>query len=68
MEARLTRLEQAFEKLDGKLDQLLNQNHALEVRLAEIKGKVDASPTTIQLFGFIIATFVAAGVLKYFGH
>jgi hypothetical protein len=36
--------------------------------LSYLRGKADAMPTTIQLIGFVIAIFVAAGVTRYFGH
>ena len=38
------------------------------VDLSYLRGKADAMPTTIQLIGFVIAIFVAAGVTRYFGH
>jgi hypothetical protein len=44
------------------------KNLASATELAEIKGRVNAMPTTIQLAGFVIAIFVASGMLRYFGH
>ncbi|MCF4123812.1 hypothetical protein [Methylobacterium sp. SyP6R] len=35
--------------------------------LSLVKGGIDKLPTTIQLLGFIVAVFVAAGVAKHFG-
>lgn len=36
--------------------------------LAEIRARMRAMPTTIQLIGFIVAIFVAAGITRYFGQ
>ncbi|WP_315729142.1 hypothetical protein [Bradyrhizobium sp. SZCCHNS2015] len=61
MERRVTALEKAFEKVDSKLDTIIKDTSFL-------RGKVDAMPSTLQLLGFVVAIFVAAGVTRYFGH
>jgi hypothetical protein len=61
MEARVAALEKVFEKVDTKLDTIIRD-------MSYLKGKVDAMPSTLQLLGFVIAIFVAAGVTRYFGQ
>jgi hypothetical protein len=61
MEGRVTALEKAFEKVDSKLDTIVRDTSYL-------KGKIDAMPSTLQLLGFVVAIFVAAGIARYFGH
>ena len=61
METRVKALEDRFEKMDSKLDILIKD-------VSYLKGKVDAMPSTLQLLGFVVAIFVAAGVTRYFGH
>lgn len=58
MEARVKALEDKFDRIDGKLDTLVKD-------VSYLKGKVDAMPTSLQLLGFAVAIFVAAGLLKY---
>lgn len=58
MEARVKALEERFEKMDSKLDTIVRD-------LSYLKGKVDSMPTSLQLLGFAIAVFVAAGLLRY---
>lgn len=48
--------------IEGKIDA---KSAATDV--ATLKGAVEKLPTTIQLAGFILAVFVAAGVAKHFG-
>lgn len=45
MEKRVAALEKSFEKIDGKLDKLGDQGHALEVKLATIDGKMESKAT-----------------------
>lgn len=61
LEARVSRLEEDMKEVRSDLK-------AIRTDLAEVKGRLAAMPSTIQLLGFVIAIFVAAGVLKYFGH
>lgn len=58
LETRVKALEDKFDKIDGKLDTLVKD-------VSYLKGKVDAMPTSLQLLGFAVAIFVAAGLLKY---
>lgn len=60
--------ENRFDRIDAKLDNLLKGQTDIRVEVAEVKGRLAAMPTTIQLLGFVVAIFVAAGILKYFGH
>jgi hypothetical protein len=61
MEARVGRLEEDMKEVKGDLKTLLRDT-------AEMKGRLNAMPTTIQLIAFVVAIFAAAGLLKYFGH
>lgn len=61
LEARVQRLEDDMKEARADLK-------AIRSDLAEVKGRLAAMPSTIQLLGFVVAIFVAAGVLKYFGH
>ena len=49
----------------GRLDAI---PPTLDADLQYVKGRLDAMPTTIQLLGFVLAIFVAAGVTRFFGH
>lgn len=60
LEARVTRLEKQFDKLDGKVDTLVRD-------VAEIKGRINAMPTTWQLVGLIIAIMGASFAIIRFG-
>lgn len=61
MEARVKRLEEDFRELRSDVK-------ATRLDIAEIKGRIAAMPTTIQLAGFVVAIYVASGMLRYFGH
>jgi len=61
METRVAALEAEMKEIKSDLKKVL-------VDLSYLRGKADAMPTTIQLIGFVIAIFVAAGVTRYFGH
>jgi hypothetical protein len=61
MEHRVAALEKGFERIEGKLDGLVKD-------VAELKGRVNAMPTTMQLLLFVVAIFTASGLLRYFGH
>lgn len=61
MEARVKRLEDESKEIRADLKKLL-------VDVAEIKGRVASMPTTLQLVGFVLAIFVASGMLRWFGH
>lgn len=60
LEARVKHLEEDVREVKTDLK-------ALRQDVAEIKGHLRAMPTTIQLLGFVVAIFVAAGVMKLFG-
>ena len=61
MEPRVASLEADMKEVKSDLKKVLAD-------LSYLRGKADAMPTTIQLIGFVIAIFVAAGVTRYFGH
>ncbi len=61
-------MEARVSKLEDKTDRLQDTANAIRIDLARIEGRLNAMPTTIQLIGFVIAIFVAAGILKYFGN
>ena len=61
LESRVARLEEDMKEVRSDLK-------AIRTDLAEVKGRLSAMPTAIQLLGFVVAIFVAAGILKYFGH
>lgn len=65
MEARVKALEDRFEKMDSKLDTIIGDISSLRTDLAYLKGKVDSMPTSLQLLGFAVAVFVAAGLIRY---
>ena len=61
MEPRVAALEADMKEIKADLKKVL-------VDLSYLRGKADAMPTTVQLIGFVIAIFVAAGIARYFGH
>ena len=61
MEVRLKRLEDDVRELKADVK-------GIGTDVNYIKGRVDSMPTTIQLLGFVIAIFVAAGIMRFFGH
>lgn len=60
--------DKRFDKLDAKVERVQDSVNSIRTDLARIEGRLNAMPTTIQLIGFVIAIFVAAGLLKYFGN
>jgi hypothetical protein len=61
MEIRVKRLEEEAKEVREDLK-------TIRTDLAYIRGKIDSLPSTMQLIGFAIALFVAAGIARYFGH
>jgi hypothetical protein len=61
MEIRVKRLEEEAKEVREDLK-------TIRTDLAYIRGKIDSLPSTMQLIGFAIAVFVAAGIARYFGH
>jgi hypothetical protein len=59
MEARIKHLEQDMSEVKSDMK-------AVRTDLAHIKGRLDAMPTAIQLLGFVVAVFIAAGVVRFF--
>ncbi|MGB6325339.1 MAG: hypothetical protein WBG11_06070 [Methylocella sp.] len=60
-ETRVSRLEEDMKELKADMKTALKD-------LAYLKGKVDNLPTTLQLIGFAVAVFIAAGIARYFGR
>lgn len=60
MEARLRRLEDDFREIRGDLKSLVKDT-------AEIKGRINAMPTTWQLLGMILAIMGASFAIIRFG-
>lgn len=61
MDARVDRLEDDMKELRADLK-------AIRGDLQYVRGRLDAMPTTIQLLGFVVAIFAAAGITRLFGH
>jgi tetrahydromethanopterin S-methyltransferase subunit G len=71
---RVTRLEDQFDRIERRLDQIADslQRVALEVaelkgRFSGLEGRIGALPTTLQLLGLFLAVLVASGLLQWFG-
>ena len=58
MDLRLEGVEKRLDKLDGKIDRLVES-------VAEMKGRVMASPTTWQLLGIVITTWTAGAAIVF---
>jgi hypothetical protein len=67
MEPLLARLDERFKALDERFKSVANSSDVAELKisLAEIRGRVNAMPTTLQLISFTLAILVAAGLLGY---
>lgn len=59
MEARITHLETDVSEIKSDVK-------AMRSDIAYMKGRLDAMPTTLQIIGFAVAVFVAAGVTRLF--
>ena len=66
LEARVSALEDKFERIDAKLDGLGRDMKSMTSDLAYLKGRVDSMPSTLQLLGFVLAVLGIAGLAKYF--
>lgn len=78
--ARVARLEEANVRIEASLSRLeatstatLSTTHRIEIEQAEMKGRIKGIedrfallPSTMQLIGFAVAVFLAAGVLRFF--
>jgi hypothetical protein len=72
--ARLTAFEAQmsarFAALDaqmaGRFGAIEGRFGAIEGRLQGIEGRFSSLPSSLQLFGFAIAVFVAVGIFRYF--
>ena len=59
MDARVAALESDMKDIKADLKALVRDT-------AEIKGKLSQMPSTLQLIGFVVAVFVASGLVKHF--
>lgn len=73
MEGRLAKLEAdmgdvkgAVHRVEALLTKIDDRLRRVELEASEIKGRVSQLPSTIQLMGFALAIFAAAGILRYF--
>lgn len=60
MDARVSALEKRFDRFEQKLDALVKD-------VAEMKGRMNAMPTTWQLLGMILAIMGASFAIIRFG-
>ncbi len=83
MERRMQFLETRFEKIDAKLDKLIEGSHAMDVRLtrietsletkasaaevAEIRGMVRSLPTIMQMITLVFGILAGAFAIVRFG-
>jgi hypothetical protein len=67
MEARVAALEADMKEVKSDLKAMRADMSLMQKDVAYIRGRLDSMPTSIQLLGFVIAIFVAAGLTRYFG-
>jgi hypothetical protein len=48
MERRISALERAFEKIDGKLEKIVDQSHAADLRVASLFNTVDVKLSSVD--------------------
>lgn len=73
IEATLARMEKVLDRVDDTqrkhgegLSEIKGQVGAVEGRIQGIEGRFAFLPTSMQLIGFAVAVFLAAGVLRFF--
>jgi hypothetical protein len=66
LEERVARLEVDMTEVKADLKAIRSDLAGLKSDLSYLRGKADQMPTTLQLIGFAVAVFVAAGVLQLF--
>ncbi len=66
MERRVEALEAGFKELRDDMKALRADLHAMRTDLSYVRGKIETTPTTIQLFGLVFAVVVASGLMRYF--
>lgn len=52
-------------KVDGKIGGVDDKIRRIEAEVARIDGRISQLPSTLQLLGFAIAVFIAAGVMRW---
>jgi hypothetical protein len=60
MEDRPNHFQSDTEKLNDSI-------HMLRLRVAELEGRMSQMPTMMQMAWFMLAAFVAGGLLRQFG-
>jgi hypothetical protein len=73
LERRIERLEESLGRLGITLDRIETSTRRTELDVTEMKGRMtglekafSAMPTSLQLLGFAVAVFVAAGLFRFF--
>jgi hypothetical protein len=73
MEARVARLEQDMQEIKTDLKAVRSDLSDIKIKLAGLdgrfaglEGRLGALPTSLQLLGFAVAVFLAAGVFRFF--
>jgi hypothetical protein len=66
LEERVARLEVDMTEVKADLKAIRSDLASLKGDLSYLRGKADQMPTTLQLIGFAVAVFVAAGVIQFF--
>jgi len=67
VEERLASVDDGQRKLREEFVELKGRIAAVDGRLQGIEGRFAFIPTSVQLLGFAVAVFLAAGVLQYLG-
>lgn len=66
LEARVAHLEADVSEIKSDMKAVRSDLTRLIADMAYLKGRVEMVPTSIQLVGFAVAVFVAAGVVRLF--
>ena len=66
LEQRVAHLEADVGEMKSDLKAIRSDLTRIIADMAYLKGRVEMVPTSIQLVGFAVAVFVAAGVLQLF--
>ena len=66
MDRRIEALESGFKEIREDMKALRSDLHAMRSDMSYVRGKIETTPTTIQLLTFVLAILLAAGLLKYF--
>ncbi len=69
VEGTLDDLKPPLVRMDERLRSIATKEDVakLDARVAKIEGAVERLPNTVQLGGFVLAVFIAAGVMRWVG-